>query len=160
MINILPYSGSHLEHVLRITQSAWSTVFPLLREDIPAYVYEAFYPEGWVKRQLQDVQAVCNDVDTDVFVAELDGAVAGFVGLREHTEDSMGEVYVIAVDPAYQRRGLSHALLEFSFEWMRERGLKMALVETGADRGHEPARANYESIGFERYPVARYFKKL
>ena len=34
-------------------------------------------------------------------------------------------------------------------------------VELPAEtRGHAPARASYENAGFERYPVARYFRKL
>jgi hypothetical protein len=34
------------------------------------------------------------------------------------------------------------------------------LVETGGDPGHERARQTYEKVGFELFPVARYFKKL
>ena len=34
------------------------------------------------------------------------------------------------------------------------------MVETGGDRGHAPARATYEGLGFRRWPVARYFKDL
>lgn len=45
-------------------------------------------------------------------------------------------------------------------DWMRERGLSMVMVETGGDRGHAPSRATCEAAGFERYPVARYFRKL
>jgi hypothetical protein len=33
-------------------------------------------------------------------------------------------------------------------------------VETGDDPGHAPARAAYERTGFERWPVARYFREL
>jgi RimJ/RimL family protein N-acetyltransferase len=36
----------------------------------------------------------------------------------------------------------------------------MAMVETGGDPGHERARHTYEKVGFELFPVARYFKKL
>lgn len=72
----------------------------------------------------------------------------------------MGEIYIIAIDPVYRRRGVGEALKASAFDWMRERGLAMAMVETGVDRGHAPARAIYEAAGFERYPVARYFRKL
>lgn len=72
----------------------------------------------------------------------------------------MGEVYVIAVDPQYQRQGIGAALLSFSFSWMTERGLKMAMVETGGDAGHSRSRNTYEQAGFEKLPVARYFREL
>ena len=160
MTDITPYAPHHLDAVLEVTRAAWSPVFPLLREDIPDYVFEAFYPDGWLKRQLADVEATCLDDETDMWVAMTNGALSGFLGLRAHDEDSMGEIYIIAVDPAHQRRGVGAVLMSFAFDWMRKRGLAMAMVETGGDRGHAPARATYESAGFERYPVARYFRKL
>jgi hypothetical protein len=38
--------------------------------------------------------------------------------------------------------------------------MTMVMVETGGDPGHAPARGAYEAAGFERWPVARYFKAL
>ena len=160
MITIVRYAPQHLDAILKITRAAWSPVFPLMREDIPRYVFGAFYPGGWLKRQLADVEAACRDDATEIWVAVTDGTPSGFLGLRAHEADSMGEIFIIAVDPAYQRRGVGAALMDFAFEWMRKRGLAMAMVETGGDRGHAPARAAYERAGFERYPVARYFRKL
>ena len=160
MIEIRPYTPKDIDAVLRVTEVAWAPVFPLMQEDIPDYVYDAFYPEGWKKRQLADVMAMCGDGVTEIWIAESNGALSGYLGLRVHPEDSMGEIYIIAVDPAFQRKGVGQALMTFAFDWMRERKLKMAFVETGGDLGHAPARASYESVGFEPYPVARYFKKL
>lgn len=160
MTSIVPYEAQHLEAVLDITRAAWAPVFPLMREDIQDYVYDAFYPEGWLKRQLADVEATCLDEETHMWVAMTDGAPSGYLGLRAHKEDSMGEIYIIAVTPAHQKRGVGAALMQFAFDWMRDRKLAMAMVETGDDRGHAPARAAYEAAGFERYPVARYFRKL
>ena len=160
MTEIIPYAPRYLDDVLSITRAAWSPVFPLMRNDIPRYVFDAFYPDGWLKRQLADVEATCLDDETDMWVAVTDEILSGFLGLRAHEEDSMGEIYIIAVDPAHQRRGIGAALMDFAFEWMHTRGLAMAMVETGGDRGHAPARATYESAGFARYPVARYFRKL
>ena len=38
--------------------------------------------------------------------------------------------------------------------------MRMVMVETGDDPGHEPARRLYESAGYQRWPVARYFADL
>jgi GNAT superfamily N-acetyltransferase len=157
---IQPFEPKHLDAVVELAVRAWTPVFPLMREDVADYVYDAFYPEGWEFRQRKDVEAICRDDATDVWVALVHEELAGFVGLKAHDEDSMGEVHIIAVDPAFQRQGVGRALLDFSFEWMRSRGLAMAMVETGGDRGHAPSRATYESAGFDRYPVARYFRRL
>ena len=157
---IIPLAADQVDALVEMAIRIWSPVFPGMEADSPDYVYESFYPEGWEARQRADVAAMCRDGVTEVHVASVDGAMAGFVGLQAHPEDRMGVVHILGVDPAFQRRGVGRALLDFSFAWMRERGLSMAMVETGGDRGHAPSRATYEAAGFERYPVARYFRKL
>lgn len=159
-LSISRFALNQLDALLELTVRAWAPVFPLMEADIPPYVYLAFYPEGWEVRQRKDVTAICQDESTEVWLAWLGDQLAGYVGLRAHEEDSMGEVHILAVDPAFQRRGIGRALLDFSFDWMRQRGLSMAMVETGGDRGHAPSRATYERAGFERYPVARYFREV
>ena len=74
--------------------------------------------------------------------------------------DSMGEVYVPAVDPQHQGKGLGSALMQHLVERTRSHGMRMVMVETGGDPGHAPARELYETSGFERWPVARYFKDI
>ena len=72
----------------------------------------------------------------------------------------MGEVYIVAVDPDHQRRGIGAALTAFALERIQQAGLSIAMVETGTDEGHAPARRAYESSGFTLWPVARYFREL
>ncbi|WP_242054337.1 GNAT family N-acetyltransferase [Nostoc parmelioides] len=67
---------------------------------------------------------------------------------------------MIAVDPDYQRQGVGSALIDFALNWMKATGISIAMVETGGDPGHAPARCTYEKLGFGLFPVARYFKKL
>ncbi|MET0563631.1 MAG: GNAT family N-acetyltransferase, partial [Gaiellaceae bacterium] len=38
--------------------------------------------------------------------------------------------------------------------------MDIAVVETGGDPGHAPARAAYEAAGFTLLPIARYFRLL
>jgi len=71
-----------------------------------------------------------------------------------------GEIYMVAVDPDFQGRGIGSALIEFAPCWMKDAGMSVAMVETGGDPGHARARHTYEKVGFELFPVARYFKKL
>jgi GNAT superfamily N-acetyltransferase len=72
----------------------------------------------------------------------------------------MGEIHVLAVDPDHQRRGVGTMLMNHAFEQIRKAGMTMVMVETGGDAGHAGSRASYEAVGFERWPVARYFKNL
>ncbi|WP_347239560.1 GNAT family N-acetyltransferase [Microcoleus sp. FACHB-68] len=78
----------------------------------------------------------------------------GFVAVKLHSEDSMGEIYMVAVDPEFQGRGIGSALIEFALAWMNDVGMSIAMVETGGDAGHEIARHTYEKVGFELFPVA------
>jgi ribosomal protein S18 acetylase RimI-like enzyme len=159
-VDIIPFERAHLDSVVELAIRAWTPVFPGMANEIPPYVYRSFYPDGWEARQRTDVEAICIDGETRVWVATIADQVAGFVGLRVHAQDNMGEVHIIAVDPACQRRGVGRALLDFALHRFRQQGLAMAMVETGGDSGHAPSRAIYEGAGFERYPVARYFRKL
>jgi len=72
----------------------------------------------------------------------------------------MGVIDIIGVDPDYQRRGISSQLTEFATGYMRSHGMDIAVVETGGDPGHAPARAAYEGAGFTVLPIARYFRLL
>lgn len=95
-----------------------------------------------------------------MWVAEVDGVVAGFVAVRLEHEASIGEIHMIAVDPDHQRHGLGARLTEFALDWIKDSGMALAMVETGGDPGHAPARHTYERAGFTQLPLARYFKKL
>jgi len=103
---------------------------------------------------------VCAAENTNVWVAIDAGSTVGFVAVKLHVWDSMGEIYMVAVDPSFQGRGMGSALIEFAPCWMKDAGISIAMVETGGDPGHERARYTYEKVGFELFPVARYFKKL
>jgi ribosomal protein S18 acetylase RimI-like enzyme len=72
----------------------------------------------------------------------------------------MGEVYMIAVDPEHQGRGIGSALMSAATEWIRDAGVPVAVVETGGDVGHAPARRLYDAAGFTPMPIVRYFKAL
>jgi hypothetical protein len=50
--------------------------------------------------------------------------------------------------------------MERSVEHLRARGMDIAVVETGGDAGHAPARALYESLGYTALPVVRYLEPL
>ncbi|HLP88222.1 MAG TPA: GNAT family N-acetyltransferase [Nostocaceae cyanobacterium] len=123
-------------------------------------VYQEFYPVDWRVNQLQSVEEVCTATDTKVWVANDSSSIVGFVAVKLNSQSRLGEIYMIAVDPNYQRRGIGTALIEFALDQMKVAGMTIAMVETGGDPGHAPARYTYEKLGFGLFPVARYFKKL
>jgi GNAT superfamily N-acetyltransferase len=65
-----------------------------------------------------------------------------------------------SIDPDHQRHGIGSELTDAAIEWIRAAGLPVAVVETGGDEGHAPARDLYEKVGFTPLPIVRYFKAL
>ena len=74
-------------------------------------------------------------------MAEQDGAVVGFAAAILRADEQMGELWMMAVDPDHQNRGLGTELTNVATEWMREEGMTHAVISTGGDPGHAPARA-------------------
>jgi GNAT superfamily N-acetyltransferase len=159
-MQIEPYDPRHLDAIVRLSLRAWSPVFDSIQNAMDAGVYRAFYPDNWRMSQQKAVENVCAAEDTNVWVALDTGSTVGFVAVKLDSESSMGEIYMIAVDPDHQGRGVGSTLIEFALAWMKDAGMSIAMVETGGDPGHAPARRTYEKLGFGLWSVARYFKKL
>ena len=94
--------------------------------------------------------------------ADVDSTPVGFVAVRWTEEDAtpVGEVETIAVAPAHQRTGIAGRLLEHAVSGIRARGVPLAVLGTGGDDGHAPARALYERHGFTALPLVRYDRAL
>lgn len=87
-----------------------------------------------------------------VWVADAGDAVAGFVAVQLDHHESIGEIYLLAVDPVHQRKGVGATLTSFAPHWIKDNGMALAMVETGGDPGHAPARHTYERAGFTELP--------
>lgn len=159
-MTIEPLDASMVGEVVALSLRAWEPVFRSMEQAMLPAVYRAFFGDDWRAAQRRAVEAACADPDIDVWVATKPPRVAGFVALRLHPEDRMGEIHMIAVDPDFQRRGIAARLTSLALDRFRQSGMSIAMVETGADPGHAPARRAYEASGFTLFPAARYFKEL
>lgn len=159
-MQIKPYDSRQLDAVVRLSLRAWTPVFDSIQEAMNPDIYQEFYPDGWLVSQQKAVEAVCAAEQTEVWVAVDDDSIAGFVALKLDSESGLGKIYMLAVDSDYQQRGIGAALTKFALEQMKAAGMSVAMVETGGDPGHAPARRTYEKMGFGLLPIARYFKKL
>jgi ribosomal protein S18 acetylase RimI-like enzyme len=96
------------------------------------------------------------DDDAEVFVAELDGEVAGAVSLwiqpRLNWTTPQAWIPDLYVDPAFRRRGVARALLDASVEEARRRGCHRLVLESGHHRAE--AHDLYEAYGFAHYARA------
>ena len=157
---IRPVREGDVEAVVRLSLAAWAPVFESFRQILGAGIYHAIWPR-WKQSQQESIEAICRDgTGTTVLVADVDGLVVGFLAYELHLENHTAEVTFLAVDPAYQNRGIGTELNLLALERMRECGVELARVETGGDPSHAPARRSYEKAGYTGLPLVRYFKKL
>lgn len=158
-IDITPYTDSRREAIVQLTLRAWAPVFASIERVMDPEVYREHHPD-WRVTQQQAVEAACADPDVPVWVASEGAQTIGFIALKRHSAERLGEIYMMAVDPDSQQRGIATALMAHAFAWFKAVGMTTVMADTGGDPGHAPARRAYESVGFRPFPVARYFKKL
>ena len=79
---------------------------------------------------------------------EREGKLAAFCWTKIHsdTEPPMGEIYVIAVDPAFHGHGLGKALTIAGLEHLAAKGLTTGMLHV--DAGNTTAMSLYERLGF------------
>ena len=157
---IREFRTDDLEAIVELSLRAWGPVFDSVRQVLGDDIFLRLHPD-WKEDQAKAVRSACTNDDRDVFVAVTEGRPVGFVAVALNAfHEGMGVIDIIGVDPDFQRRGISSRLTEFASEHMRSRGMDIAVVETGGDPGHLPARAAYEAAGFTLLPIARYFRLL
>ncbi|GCE05402.1 GNAT family N-acetyltransferase [Dictyobacter aurantiacus] len=158
-VSIRLMSDEDIEPIVQLSLLAWAPVFDSFQQVLGERIYALMYPD-WKKQQQEVVEKYCREEQTTVYVADVDGRVAGFITYTLNNEDKTGEVDLLAVHPEYQNRGIGTELNTFVFERMKERGIKLASVGTGGDPGHAPARRSYEKAGYIGLPLMRYYKDL
>jgi ribosomal protein S18 acetylase RimI-like enzyme len=132
-MQIEAYTSHHLEAIVRISLQAWAPVFEVSQSILGADGYQALYPYEWSVRQRKSVEDACAAQDTNVWVAIDEGSTVGFVALKLHSEDSTGEICLIAVDLDFQGRGIGTALIEFALTQMKDAGMSYAGIPVGTE---------------------------
>lgn len=159
-IEIRPFVEQDLDAVILFSLRAWEPIFASVRDVLGDAIFVRLHPD-WKADQAEAIRSICTNAERVVFVAAGNGGPVGFVGIALNAfHDRMGAIDIIAVDPDYQRRGIGARLTAFALDYMARQGMDIAVVETGGDPGHAPARAMYRETGFTLLPIARYFTLL
>lgn len=159
MTELRSYTNRDREAVVELALRAWEPVHASMRRVLGEMLYRRLIPD-WRESQRATVTEELDSESSHVWVAVREGAVAGFAAVHLKPDDKAGEIYLVAVDPEHQGRGVGRALIDHATAWIGEQGMTTAMVETGGDEGHRPARALYENAGYTALPVVRYFRAL
>lgn len=159
-LQIRPYTAEDLDAIVALSLLAWEPIFVEWEKILGPDIYQMLYPD-WRALQGGVVARICQDTaKITTLVADVDGAVAGFLCYQLHEEDRWGEIELLAVHPAYQNHEIGTTLNNHALDAMRAAGMIKAEVGTGGDPAHAPARRAYEKAGFTGLPLVRYYQKL
>ncbi len=160
MLAIRPLHPTDLEALVQLSWLAWEPIFQSFEQILGPRIFPLLYPD-WKAGQRQAVETVCSEPEkTSVLVAELAGVIVGFLAYELNLPEKTGEVQLLAVHPDYQNQGIGTALNRFALRKMQESGITLALVGTGGDPSHAPARRCYEKAGYTGLPLVRYYQAL
>jgi GNAT superfamily N-acetyltransferase len=149
------------DQIVELSLRAWAPVFTAVNELLGEPLSTLLHGQDWREYQAGAVRAMLQNDTKPVWVAENEHRVVGFVAAAiVDAERLIGEIEMVAVDPAAQRAGLGSSLIEHAGAWLREQGMRVVMIGTGGDVGHAPARRVYERLGFRLFPSAQYFRAL
>jgi ribosomal protein S18 acetylase RimI-like enzyme len=157
-LQIRPFKNSDINDLITLTLLSFEPIFISFEKILGPQIYPIIYPD-WRKRQKEGVVNVSNNKEINLWVAEVDGNIIGYIAYELY-DDETGEVQLLAVHPDYQNRGIGTELNTFALQKMKEGGKKLAIVSTGGDESHAPARRSYEKAGYTSLPLVRYYKDL
>ncbi len=144
-----------------VRAAAFAPVFASFREIVgPEIAAKAL--TGAEAEQEALLRTLCAESADKLFVAEIDGAIVGFVSYAlDVGEAGVSEIGLNAVHPDHGGKGLGTALYDFVLGLMKKAGMRVATVGTGNDPSHAPARRAYEKAGFgPRLPSVYMYRLL
>jgi len=130
-------------------------------EDIKKVLSEYPSPTGrvWTENMVKEMlSSALREQYNGVFVAEIDGSVAGFAIVIYRDWNNIAYLDYIQVRKEWIDKGVGHNLIERCIEWAKERNARIICTETGKD--NERAIEFYQRHGFEITGyIPEYYKK-
>ncbi len=104
-------------------------------------------PDDWsIKNTKRFIRWYEGREDLDLVAVSETGEIASFAVFLVDSGTGVGELDPVGTRAAYRRRGLSKAVLLSGLQYLKAKGMDLAVVRTGID--NTPAICLYESVGF------------
>lgn len=125
-------------------------------EDIKDLMRGVEWPEHYVGVHAKAAEKYIHDDEGEVYVAKIDGAIAGFISMKHQELNALTCVYTLVVGKAHQGQGLGKALLELAVQRAKEKKNRGVFLDTTDN--NTPARGFYKAVGFhEAYTMPYYY---
>ncbi len=112
-------------------------------------------PAQHLERYLRFMRSPVYEAERDLVAVAPDGTIASFM-IWWPDASGIAQIEPMGTDPAFHRRGVGRALMEFAFSRMREAGMTEVRVIT--DEHRQDAVAFYAAVGFTRVADLRFWK--
>ena len=147
-----------IEALCELSVKAWQPVFDERVRLLGKELYDCFFSE-WKEAKKKDIER--NLRENIGYTALVNGEIAGFMIYIRDNASKTAIIDALAVDPEYGGLGIGTKLCLYVKEQMKKDGMMYAVVTTGLDDAHAPARHTYEKMGFEKgLPSVKYFMNL
>ncbi len=157
---IRAFRQEDFEIVCDIAKRAYTGIFDGFEEQIGKDVLDIWMPDARNSRTVL-IKNMSENHPEWIHVCERNGRVVGFIMFNLDYERKLASINSNASDPLAGEKGVGHEMYTFALDFFRKEGMKMAMVHTGFDDAHAPARKAYERMGFDRtIPEVLYFKML
>ncbi len=104
-----------------------------------------------MRKRMQKIESL---TDYHTFVAELEGIVAGMIGIREvyyyEGDGLVTQISLLVVKSDCQGQGLGRALIRFVERWAKQHGSSSLYLTSGMKPERVRAHAFYERNGFAK----------
>lgn len=147
---VRPVHSSDTERLQEIRAAAFAPVFASFRSVLGDDIYEAAQQHEDEAQDDMLTSLLAEDSRAEVYAAELDGELVGFMAVHLDAVKHIGEIGLNAVHPSAAGQGIGTQMYDFAIARMKEAGMKVATVSTGGDPSHAPARAAYRKAGFSK----------
>jgi GNAT superfamily N-acetyltransferase len=158
---IRSYQPADLESILDIAVAAWQPIVTSSKEIVGEELFEIISPDPDASKRERVTGACQEDDPRQVWVAEIDSEIVGFITVHMYHDRKVAEIGNNAVSTAHHHKGVGTKMYDFVLEKMKQAGMEAAIVTTGGDEAHAPARRAYEKVGFSGpVPSVAYHIKL
>ena len=82
---------------------------------------------GWEERKMSHIDDDAAANPDGIFVAEVDGEIAGYITTRLNLSTRIGGIPNLAVLPQFQRRGIGRQLIEKALTYLQVEGMLYAM---------------------------------